>query len=440
MRRRRRSGAAGRDVRHNKKIRERRVGQMMQDKKLLVIEDEVNLQKKLGDTLKNSGFDVTCTHSPQEAIRLYRLNPFWVVITDMDLPAAESAAFIASLRTIEDSPVIIALSTHNEPEWVIETMKTGVYDYIIKPFNDEDLIFKIERAYEAARLRRMERVIEKEKVIKLENQLNWLKWKDDFIKKDEDRIDRALFKSLHTNFNQGSGFGLLISLLDMIASSGKKEGDNYVIKSSLFNMILNSKKMAENVIKTFAEMNNIISNELKTTKISLDDLFSEMQIIIDAAMKYKEVRKQTVLLSDKKLYYADKFINWDRELFKQALFELLINGFKFSRELSVITVILTVDEKNLKISVISDPEPLKQGIVGIPIEYENLVFEPFFRMVNVVIDGYGTPDYGLGLTKVRKIIEKHNGSLTVSNITDHTDFSWEPVTKVCFTIAIPLEK
>jgi FixJ family two-component response regulator len=412
----------------------------MSEKKILIVDDEIKSNKHLGEVLAGRGFAVTYAKDAQDAIKIYRNNPFGVVITDLDKPVTDSGALINELKKIEDKPVLVVVSGHGEPDWIIETMKTGVYDYIVKPFNADDFFIKVERAYETARLRRMERVLEKEKVIKLENQLNWLKWKDDLVRKDEDRIDRALFKSLHTNFNQGSGFGLLISLLDMITTSGKKEGDKYIIKTKLFDMILKSKQMAENVIKTFAEINTIISNEFNFTRVSLDYLYSEIKSIIEKAIKYKDIKKQNILLSEKKPYYVDVYIKWDLGLFHQALFELLINGFKFSKESSIITVILTDDEKNLYVSVISEPDTAKQGVVGIPIEYENLVFEPFFRMVNIVVDGYNTSDYGLGLTKARKTVEKLNGSLNVANIKDHTDFSWEPVTKVCFTITIPLDK
>jgi signal transduction histidine kinase len=78
------------------------------------------------------------------------------------------------------------------------------------------------------------------------------------------------------------------------------------------------------------------------------------------------------------------------------------------------------------------------NVKGIPQEYENIIFEPFFRMVNNVYEKYDTIDYGLGLTIVEKIIRKHNGEVSVTNVKDNSDFSRDPVTKVSFTIKIPL--
>ncbi|MCP4129752.1 MAG: hypothetical protein GY754_01930, partial [bacterium] len=96
-------------------------------------------------------------------------------------------------------------------------------------------------------------------------------------------------------------------------------------------------------------------------------------------------------------------------------------------------------DKNMTISVISDPTPTEKGVIGIPPEYENIIFEPFFRMVSGVFEKYGTIDFGLGLTRVEKIFGKHNGRAAAGNINDSSDFSREPVIKVEFSIQIPLE-
>ena len=61
--------------------------------------------------------------------------------------------------------------------------------------------------------------------------------------------------------------------------------------------------------------------------------------------------------------------------------------------------------------------------IGIPMEYENLVFEPFFRMNQFLNSGFDTLDIGMGLTMVRHVIKKHNGEASIFNIKDYRDFS-----------------
>lgn len=411
----------------------------MTAKRVLIVDDDEITRNLLEEMLNAQGYVVALEINGKKALEQFKKNPFQVVVTDIEMPVMDGNELISRLVETEDDPVIVVLTVHDELDLVIDTMKKGVYDYIIKPFNADDILIKLRRAFEAADLRRMKRVLAKEKVVKLENQVNWFKWQDDFVKQEDDRIDRALFKSLHENFNQGSGFGLLMSLLDMISTSGKKEGDNYLIKAELYEMILRSKKYAEGVLTRFSEINNIISSEFELLRISLVYVHTLIEKVIQKVSKYKDVKNHNILFSKKKAAYSDVYVKINEKYFGDALYELLINALKFSEAKTDIIMMLHFDDKNSEISIINNPAESDKGTVGVPIEYENMVFDPFFRLVNYVHEEYETPDYGLGLTLVEKIIERHGGVITASNIKDYSDFSRDPIVKVSFTFTIPLD-
>jgi nitrogen fixation/metabolism regulation signal transduction histidine kinase len=59
-------------------------------------------------------------------------------------------------------------------------------------------------------------------------------------------------------------------------------------------------------------------------------------------------------------------------------------------------------------------------------------------MVSNVYEKYDSIDYGLGLTLVEKIIEKHGGQITAFNVQDNSDLTRGAVTKVSLTVKIPL--
>jgi K+-sensing histidine kinase KdpD len=81
---------------------------------------------------------------------------------------------------------------------------------------------------------------------------------------------------------------------------------------------------------------------------------------------------------------------------------------------------LKQDDK-LVISVINDIPVSERGHKGIPMGYENIVFEPFFRLSKVVYEDYKTLDYGLGLTLVEKIVTSCGGKIALGNINDYSD-------------------
>jgi signal transduction histidine kinase len=87
---------------------------------------------------------------------------------------------------------------------------------------------------------------------------------------------------------------------------------------------------------------------------------------------------------------------------------------------------------------LSEPEKGSEGILGVPPEYEKIVFEPFYRLSKLVYEQFKTLDFGLGLTLIEKIIIKHGGDVVLKNIIDHSDIKREPLFKVSLTITLPL--
>jgi len=110
-----------------------------------------------------------------------------------------------------------------------------------------------------------------------------------------------------------------------------------------------------------------------------------------------------------------------------------------------------VEEDYLTTVVINHPAVIKDDVVGIPIEYENIVFEPFFRISKVLYENYDSLDYGLGLTLTEKIIKTHNGKIAISNVMDHSSIidatsnvenltqKKDPITIVSCEIQLPLQ-
>ncbi len=91
-------------------------------------------------------------------------------------------------------------------------------------------------------------------------------------------------------------------------------------------------------------------------------------------------------------------------------------------------------------SFINEPDISDTETSGIPFGYENLVFEPFFRISKFVQEAYNTLDFGIGLTKADIIIKKHNGKIKVFNIKDFSSQEFKAVNKINFKASIPIMK
>jgi len=396
----------------------------MVDKRILLAEDEDTTRALIKEMLSSKGYMVIDYPDGKSALDAYRINPFPVVITDIDMPVMDGNELISQLKSIVDHQVIMVLTIHSEPGVIIDIMKKGVFDYAIKPVQLNDLLYKVERAFEVAELKKIKKTMEREKIIKLVDQLEWFNWNETYIQRDYSRVEKTLFHNLHTSFNQGAGFGALLTLITMIFSSAEKFEDKYLIDSNMFDLIKRNAVLAEQTLNVFSDINQLNSIDFKTEKISCSDLHALLINIIALNKGNEAKNRQSVKLSEMKKGFDRDFILIEKNYFSKAITELLINAFKFSdKETNIFVILENQDGNTITISIISKPVRNSRGFDGIPFEYENLVFEPFFRLSEFTFEQFNTLDYGLGLTIVEKIIMKHGGKITVSNIVDYSNLA-----------------
>ncbi|MBI5577180.1 MAG: sigma-54-dependent Fis family transcriptional regulator [Deltaproteobacteria bacterium] len=108
--------------------------------RLLVVDDEQSLRQFLTLFLQKEGYEVDVAASRIEAEKTIRENVYDLVITDMRM-AAEDDGLRILRAAIEMSPStqVIVLTAFGTIEGAVEAMKLGAYNYIVKPFNNQDL-------------------------------------------------------------------------------------------------------------------------------------------------------------------------------------------------------------------------------------------------------------------------------------------------------------
>ncbi len=115
----------------------------MEDRKLLVVEDE----RKIADTLKlgltENGYVVDTAYDGAIGLKLYQQNDYNLVIIDLNLPGINGYDLCKQIRTADPSIPIIMLTALNSLENKIEGYDAGADDYIIKPFAFKELLMKI---------------------------------------------------------------------------------------------------------------------------------------------------------------------------------------------------------------------------------------------------------------------------------------------------------
>lgn len=132
--------------------------------KILVVEDDLDIQELLQNFLQESGYDITVANDGLEAINLFSDDDFDLILLDILLPKIDGFSVCEFIRKKSQIPIIILTALNGEKEQ-IKGLDLQVDDYITKPFSMPVLVRKI-----AAVLRRASKTSDqKHKTISYDN-------------------------------------------------------------------------------------------------------------------------------------------------------------------------------------------------------------------------------------------------------------------------------
>ncbi len=125
----------------------------MEKKQVIIIDDEENMRYMLQLTLESEGYEVETASNGAEGIAKIHSNHFDFVICDIKMPKVSGLDVLASV--IESSPNIpvIMISAFGTIDTAIQAMKQGAYDYVMKPFKQDEILLTLKKAEERERLR-----------------------------------------------------------------------------------------------------------------------------------------------------------------------------------------------------------------------------------------------------------------------------------------------
>ena len=111
--------------------------------KILLVEDDVNLGFLLVDYLESQGFDVKIYNDGVSGLKGFQLTHFDLCIVDIMLPKMDGFSLIEKIKESNKKVPIIILSARSLKEDKIRGFCIGVDDYITKPFDEEELLYRI---------------------------------------------------------------------------------------------------------------------------------------------------------------------------------------------------------------------------------------------------------------------------------------------------------
>lgn len=121
--------------------------------KIHLIDDEPVIQDVLKRLLTSEGFEVEISSKEDEALAKHNENNFSLTLLDLMIPGSDGVKILKEILKRDPNQIVIIMTAYASVESAIATLKLGVYDYIQKPFKNEELLHVIREGLEKRRLK-----------------------------------------------------------------------------------------------------------------------------------------------------------------------------------------------------------------------------------------------------------------------------------------------
>jgi len=119
---------------------------------ILVVDDEPVQREMVSGFLKKQAFNVTSAESGGKALELFRQESFDLVLTDQKMPNMSGLDLLQAVHAINPETAVILMTAYGSIEAAVSSIKGGAIDYLTKPLNLDELLFRIRQAGEHRRL------------------------------------------------------------------------------------------------------------------------------------------------------------------------------------------------------------------------------------------------------------------------------------------------
>jgi DNA-binding NtrC family response regulator len=115
-------------------------------KRVLIADDDPAIRDIVCQYMKIIGLQAVCVESGEAALKVFKKDYFDIVISDIKMEKMDGLTLLAEIKKLDYEIAFIMITGYPSIETVLEAMKKGATDYIIKPFQFDEIKMKVERA------------------------------------------------------------------------------------------------------------------------------------------------------------------------------------------------------------------------------------------------------------------------------------------------------
>ncbi len=130
--------------------------------RILIVDDEQSMRELLSLLLRKEGYEVVTAENGAAALKAIQREIFDLVITDLKMPQFDGMALLKSVKEVSPDTIVIIITAFGTTEGAERARNLGAYDYIGKPFNNDEIKLVIHNALEKRHLRKENILLKRE--------------------------------------------------------------------------------------------------------------------------------------------------------------------------------------------------------------------------------------------------------------------------------------
>ncbi len=370
--------------------------------KILVIDDEKVILQLTSMILKNRGYAVKTAESGPDGLEILEKEHFPLVLLDYMMPVMNGMTVLQQIRENHPKTYVIMFTGKGSEEVAVELMKAGASDYVLKPFNNQDLLDRIENVLRIRRIELHNKELRAERERLLREIEEWNQELENRVAQKSAELEQAQMEIIQAE---------KLAALGHLSGGMAHEIRNPLNSISLFAQILHAglqgnsdlKEYPEKILTEVDRIDDILIKLLNASRrprgemrrVSVAEEVDRALAIFDVQIAAQGIRVVKNFQTTPPPIEADpqEIAQIFNNIIANSLYEMQHGG-------------------ELRIEVNHDPETIMVDISdtggGVPEENLYRIFDPFFTTKS-----RGT---GLGLSVVLRIVNNYGGKVKLDSL------------------------